>query len=187
MILSRHFKIKGFGLFEILISLAIFAIGIISITSLNVKTYMVIKNNELIDFADRTMIKALEYFKAPTTTTTATTPGIQTLLEGWMNNVSNTNKVVNLSIDSSSALDDSTILKFKLQNFNNSSISECNLGEYKISTTTGSIYEGFDICEQVIIEKKENGYKITSRIVYKIATETKINQIIGYRPFTYVE
>jgi type II secretory pathway component PulJ len=176
-------KIFGFGLFEILISLAIFAVGVISITSLNVKTYRVIKNNELMDFADRTMVKALEYFKSPTTN------DLQNMIELEMNAQGNTTKSINYSIDSNSLVDDGTVLNFVKRSYDATSlISTCTNGSlYKLSTSPDSLYSGFDICEQIIIEKKVNGYKITSRVVYSIDTGTKINQLIGYRPFTYAE
>jgi len=180
-------KIYGFGLFEILISLAIFAMGIISITSLNVKSFKVVKNNELMDFADRTMIKALEYFKSPTTT------GVQATLEAWMANPPNTGGKVYTYIKNTSLVDENGILEFGLENYNGPTISDCTAGNYKLRMASGSKYEGFNICEQVLIEKMTNGYKITSIVVYKIDvsnqadSQTKINQLVGYRPFTYAE
>lgn len=180
MRLLLHNKIKGFGLIEILISLVIFAVGVISVTTLNVKTYRIIKNNELADFADRTMVKSLEYFKTPTI-------DVQTNLENWMN--SSPTKNVEVSIDPSSLIDDSLPLLFRVLGYPSVMTLQdsCDpAGLYKITTSPTSIYNGFVICEQVFIEKKTNGYKITSKVIYDIGvSEPKINQLIGYRPFTY--
>lgn len=170
-----HNKIKGFGLFEILISLVLFAVGVIAVTSLNAKTYKIIKNNELADFADRTMVKSLEYFKTPTTS------DVQAQIEGWTGT-----SPFRANTYITSIVDESSGLTFSLKDNLFAPISICDsTSSFKLKTTVGSIYEGFNICEQTIIEKKINGYKITSRIVYDIGSETKINQLIGYRPFTY--
>jgi prepilin-type N-terminal cleavage/methylation domain-containing protein len=180
MTLLHHKKNKGFGIIEILISLAIFAIGVISITSLNAKTYRVIKNNELSDFADRTMVKALEYFKSPTTS------DIQDKLEGWI--LSGGGTEAYCSIISTSTIDESIKLEFEYQDAGNyfPKPPTCLSGNpYKLNTSAESIYKDFYICEQIFVEKMTNGYKITSKVVYKIDTETKTNQLIGYRPFTY--
>ena len=175
LLLQLHNKIKGFGLFEILISLALFAGGVISVTSLNVKTYGIIKNNELADFADRTMVKALEYFKTPTTN------DVQVQMEGW---TGTSPYIANTYI--TSIVDESSELIFAFKDHLIAPISSCDpASPFKLKTTVGSLYEGFNICEQTIIEKKINGYKITSRVVYDIGSETRINQLIGYRPFTY--
>jgi hypothetical protein len=180
-----HNKIKGFGLFEIVISLAIFAVGVITITSLNVRTYRVIKNNELMDFADRTMVKSLEYFKSPTTNDSATTKGVQAQLETWMLS----SKVANVAISQDSPIDDSKELVFVNQSSTKLKINESCFSSslYKLKIDSNSLYGGLNICEQVIIEKKDNGYVITSIIVYQIDGETKTRQLIGYRPFTYEE
>lgn len=180
MKLLLHNNINGFGLIEILISLAIFAIGVISVTTLNVRTYRVIKNNELADFADRTMVKSLEYFKTPTTS------DVQAQIEGWLS--TSPDNRLNCYISPFSIVDDSGELLFLPYDYSSTLYENCDSSipqVYKLKTKVGSLYEGFNICEQIIVEKKSNGYKITSRVVYNIDSETKINQLIGYRPFTY--
>jgi len=177
-----HNKIKGFGLFEILISLVLFAVGVIAVTSLNAKTYKIIKNNELADFADRTMVKSLEYFKTPTTS------DVQAQIEDWISLSTYPNLRANCYISPTSIVDDSGELEFTRLDDSSTLYDKCDSSippVYRLRTKVGSLYEGFNICEEVIVEKKTNGYKITSRVVYDIGTETKVNQLIGYRPFTY--
>jgi len=178
---SNKKRILAFGIFEILISLAIFGVGVISITSLNIKSYRVIKNNELADFSDRTMIKALEYFKSPTTT-----DGVQEQIES---DILNHGNIISYGVKDGSLIDDGVKLLFVNKGENNISrmITQCNLGnQFRVQATPNTIYENLELCLQVIVSKQENGYLIRSRVVYNIDTETKINELIGYRPFTYV-
>jgi len=181
-------KKPAFGLIEILISLAIFALAIISITSTNAKTYRIVKNNELADFSNRTMVKTLEFFKAPTTDSLVAgiQQSTQKIIENALiNNPPNPTKSV--TFKSNSIIDTNAQLTFQeVENNPISKIITCDSGStYKVAVSPNSGYTGFDLCNQIIIEKKNDGYLIRSRIVYQIREITKINELIGYRPFTY--
>ena len=185
----KNKKLNAFGLFEIVLSLAIFGIGIISLTSMNAKTYKVIKNNELSDFANRTMVKTLEFFKSPTTSSTGTQQSTQKIISDAMFNepvkILPPFITIQFNIDPSAMIDTTDQLAF-IKNSDSTPIVDCSsTSSYKVFVSSGSNYEGLIICNQIIVDKMTNGYKITSRIVYIIDGEIKKNELIGYRPFTY--
>lgn len=181
-------KKEAWGLVEILIAMAIYAGAIIAITSLNSKNYYIIRENELADRANKLMLVASEYFKSPA----------QEVQEIYLN-------TTNLPSEDST---NSFILKGASRVINTKEAGvvanqwetisnqyglplHCTIDSPTAVTfrrDDGSI-DPFFICLRVDVKKGKNGYQITSKISYKRKSSSELthNDLISYRPFTYID
>jgi len=184
-------KLNASGLIEMLIAMAIFAIAIVAITSLNAKNYQQIKTNEITDIANRIMVSNLEFMKAPTTTTNlgSSGQGIQELLESYLTTPSDV-----VCFKPTSPLDN--ITNFDVAQVTTpcpAKINRCDTSNtaYKLANPTNSVLSGLWICNQIIVrmDPVQRGYVINSVIVFQTPksspTVPVVNEIIGFRPFTY--
>lgn len=216
VILNVHTKrkIKAAGLIEMLIAMAIFAIAVISITSLNAKNYMQIKTNELNDFANIFMVSSMEFMKTPTSTTASGT-AVQKLIEdaliargggedevcfrmtGDMGAAIPTFGIVhvNNSLLCPNNIAGTAPAEVTIRN-NTLNLSNCNTSNtYRVSISGANI-TGLLACNIIIVKKvqttQQQGYFIISRIVYRTPlkdpttnSQFRVNEIFGFRPFTY--
>jgi Tfp pilus assembly protein PilV len=184
-------RLNASGLIEMLIAMAIFAIAIVAITALNAKNYQQIKTNEITDIANRIMVSNLEFMKAPTTTTNlgSSGQGIQELLESYLTSPSDV-----VCFRPTAPLDN--ITNFDVAQVTTpcpTKINRCDTSNtaYKLTNPTNSVLSGLWICNQIIVrmDPVQRGYVINSVIVYQTPksspTVPVVNEIIGFRPFTY--
>ena len=178
---TKTLKLKAWGLVEILIAMTIFAVAIISITSLNARNYTIIKNNELADQANKVMISAVEYFKAPAA-------NVQTFLT---TNVTGT-EAKSFWLDVNSNVIDASRNDLQFQWISSTTpedFANCtNSSAYKVTfkAADGTI-SAFLVCLKVDIKKQNNGFQIVSYITYFLSSVPTTNSIVGYRPFTYLD
>lgn len=193
----RNRKKLASGLIEMLIAMAIYGFAVIGITALNADNFRTIKDNELEDLANQHMIKSLEYFKAGTTGGPGT---IQQKIEDALADTTKNNNPLDTTVcfKVDSRLD-STTNYLTLTQVNESSLV-CNLIRdcppiYKMTADNEEL-KGFQFCNQIVVTKvnvgSESGYRITSRINYKLGNRIPsggetyfVNEIIGFRPFTF--
>lgn len=185
---SNNKKIRGWGLVEILISMTIYAVAIITITSLNLKNYYIIRQNELADRANKLMIGAIEYFKSPA-------QEVQDLLAANLTSngqaaeyvLTNTSRTVDIE---SSA----TPVDWQFQASGSTSIA-CKSGassqvSFKYSVKSTKVTDNFLSCIYVLVVKGTTGYTITANLSYQkssSASELVSSSLIGFRPFTYYD
>ncbi len=193
---SQKNKIKAWGLVEIMISIGIFGVAIISITSLNARSFNKIKDNELTDQSNRIMISAAEYFKSPAqdvqdllrTVPEVSTPSVPAYFK--LPSTVNNPFVIDASNIESSNWRWEKVTSLPLP----TTLGNCTAGSiyqivFKSAATadSASLTSGFLLCSQVVVEKRTYGYQITSNISYRVGGIDKTNQIKAYRPFTYAD
>jgi hypothetical protein len=179
--------LKASGLIEVMIAMTIFAVAVITITSMNANNYRTVKDNELEDLANQQMIKAMEFFKSPTTGNAANS--LQRILILDIPNIGNIACYTIITpIDATQ-----TTLSILLRGNTLAAcakITSCNTTpNYDLQFGTNS--NAFPICNQIIVVKKSYGYEVTSRIAYKLGIKQPpagthfVNELIGFRLFTY--
>jgi Tfp pilus assembly protein FimT len=191
--INKNKKLKASGLIEMLIAMAIFAVAIVAITALNAKNYQQIKTNEITDVANRIMVSNLEFMKAPTTTTNlgSSGQGIQELLESYLSSPSDI-----VCFKPTAPLDNITnfdVVQVTTPCSITTKINKCDTSNsaYKLTAPSSTALAGLWICNQIIVRMDpiQRGYIINSVIVYQTPksspTDPVVNEIIGFRPFTY--
>ena len=195
-----------------LIAMAIFAIAVISITSLNARSYMQIKTNELNDFANIFMVSSMEFMKTPTSTTASGT-AVQTLIEnaiaasgstevcfrmtGAINEAAPTFGIIHVNnpLLCPSGIAGTTPADIAVRN-SVLNLTNCNTSNTYRLSITGVNISGLLACNIIIVKKvqtpQQQGYFIISRISYRTPikdpttnSQFRVNEIFGFRPFTY--
>jgi hypothetical protein len=196
-------QFKALGLIEILISMAIFAFAIIIITSLNAKNFKQIKSNEITDVANKLMLSTLEFMKSPTTNTASGVvgAGVQQLIESvYAAHPGRTDicfSLISRMDENNFTLNDQTLNCTDGLSSNSAlRLNNCILGNnYRVLANSPSL-SGLMICNQVVVRKDstQKGYFIVSRVVYTTPNSNfntpnpvVINELFGFRPYTYEE
>ena|SRR3989304_8329648 len=156
-------KIKAFGLVEILVSLVIYGVAVIAVTSLTINSYRTIKDSELSDFANSVMVRGVEYFKSADTLTILPTSGKKSFI-----------------ISSDLGNPSSPFSMTEIPGITDK-ITACSTGSQFHVTISGN--EGFLLCNQILISKlSSNDYLIDSVIVFQLSRRVEQTELLGFRP-----
>lgn len=173
----RH-QIKAWGLVEILISMTIYAVAIVGITSLNARNYFMIRENELADRANKVMLSSMEYFKSPALE-------VQDMLITQFPST-NVTKSFYLNSDSNQIdLNSGSINKMVWAVSANNPVCNSSAVRRVYFILNDYSSDNFLLCLRVEITRKPNGFMINSIIEYEKNGKLISNNLIGYRPFTY--
>lgn len=182
ILLNTNKNLKAWGLVEILISMTIYAVAIISITSLNARNYLIIRDNELTDRANKLMVAATEYFKSPA-------DEVQVILASDLTSLNQTKTyILNNDSNTIDLTDDINAMEWEtttITNFPCNNPSDVSNVTFIIDNSGYTSSDNFLTCIRVEVTRKANGYKINSIMNYKKGEDLTYNNLIAYRPFTY--
>lgn len=175
-------KMGGWGLVEILISMTIYAIAIITITSLNLKNYYIIRQNELSDRANKVMIGAIEYFKSPA-------KEVQDSLASALSTKGSTAYFVLNSGSKVIDVSNPTAIGWEVTT-NTASATSCStssVANFKFKLNSTTVADNFLGCIYVRVTRESIGYSIQAVLTFQKDSTSKLinSDLIGFRPFTY--
>lgn len=178
---------SAWGLVEILISMAIYAVAIVSITSLNAKNYYKIRENELADRSNKLLISAVEYFKSPAQDVQIRYLNPIPVAGHFSYVLDSTSREIKLITAGNEV--EAFVWEPKSDVGYRAKLASCDTNSATRVTymLTDTQADPFLTCLRVDIDRKENGYKISAWMRYLRGGEWVDTNIIGYRPFTYVD
>ena len=164
-------KIRGFGLMEVLIVLAIVAATMVAAMQVSIQSLRVIKQNEIGDYANSVMVKALEVAKSPSDVQVSGTAQITNFQGSYQ---------LQTQVGSPSVLwkVSDSVVPMTANNCSNTS-------PYYTDISAVSNIGNPVVCLQLIIRNISgltgNAYEITSYLIYDIQDQQVERSIIGYR------
>lgn len=189
--------------------MAIFAMGVIALTSLNAQNYRQVKANEIADLANKIMVSTLEYMKSPSGSDAEDVDSVQNILDQALASnekacfalIGNIDQGSTFQIGAvtnpvycptgvESILNDSARLEWERCADALSPYNQLDASSYSPNL------QGLKICNQLIVTRDdiERGYIIISRVVYEKGlydsstnSNYSYNEIFGFRPYTYEE
>lgn len=164
---NKHYKAGS--LIEVLVILAITAVSMVGIASVNNRTLIAIKDNETLDTANGIMVQALEVAKSPVRL-----------------------PVTGLTGSGRYALDPNTnsLLKRPDGDADLSLVSECIPGSPYYVAINDADDTGRNICLQLVITQRArplgglNYYEVNSRVLFSLSNGPVLNQLVAYRRAT---
>ena len=176
--MKRNIVKKGLSLVEILVVLAIISTSMVSVITINIRSQVLIKNNETFDLASGIMLQGLELAKSPGNVDIKSAFG-QTLVD----------PVGKYSLSTSSGAYVQYIVK---QLDTDPSIDApsfvCDNGSvYFIEVDEGEGIGRPKICAQLVINRQkrqisgEPVYQVISKLLFDTPTGIEYTEVIGYR------
>lgn len=154
------------GLVEVLIVLGIVAVIMVIIGTLTVQSYLRIKDNEMLDYANGIMIRALEITKTPSEILVHDPSGF-------------------IGYDGSYTIDLGAVPRaLRRQSLLSNPITSCNTDSVYLIDVSNE-FPGISvptICLQLIIQSEgDSRYIVEVNMIYKSSNQEITNSLLGYR------